>query len=125
MKKTKKAINFKDSRGFIQDIYIGGDFQHATYIFMKKGGIRGNHFHKKTVQYMFVMEGKLAYYHSKDGKKAAKVVLNPGDFIETPIGECHAVKPLKNTKVLVLARGPRGGDGYEDDTYRLDHSLLK
>jgi dTDP-4-dehydrorhamnose 3,5-epimerase len=124
MNVVHKPINFKDKRGLIQDIFIGGKFDHATYIFMKRGGIRGNHYHKKTVQYMFVIEGKVEYYYSGIGEKAKKVVLKPGDFIETPAFECHAVRPVKDTKVLVLARGPRGGDGYEDDTYRLEIPIV-
>ncbi len=123
MRVKHKPINFQDKRGIIQDICINGDFEHATYIFMKRGGIRGNHYHKKTTQYMFVIEGKLEYYYSKENEKAKKVILNPGDFIETPAFEHHAVKPLKDTKVLVLAHGPRGGQDYESDTFRLQHSL--
>jgi hypothetical protein len=37
--------------------------------------------------------------------------------------EGHAFEALEDTTFLVLTRGPRGGENYEDDTFRLETSL--
>lgn len=125
MKKEHKKKNFEDERGFIQDIMVDGKFEHVTLISSKKDIVRGNHYHKKTVQYVFVLDGRLEYYYeTKDGQKGM-VELEKGDFIETPILEKHAIKTVEDTDMIVLTHGPRGGDNYESDTYRLDEPLIK
>ena len=34
------------------------------------------------------------------------------------------IKALKDTKLLVLTKGPRGGKEYESDTFRLENPLI-
>lgn len=125
MKKIRKKINFKDRRGFIQDIIMNEPIQHATYIFTKKNVVRGNHYHKKTVQYAYILEGKIEYHYvSPEGKKG-KLLLRPGDLVKTPAWERHAMRTVADTKMLVLTCGVRGGRDYEKDTYRLERPIVQ
>lgn len=124
MKKITKPINFEDERGFIQDILINAPTEHATLIFSKAGAVRGNHYHKDTVQYTYVLDGSIEYHYKEDGGTAGVEVMKKSDFIETPALEQHALKALTDATFLVLTRGPRGGDAYESDTFRLSEPLV-
>ena len=47
----KKIKNdFEDNRGAIRDILVKEKIDFVTIIFNKKNSVRGNHYHKKTVQ---------------------------------------------------------------------------
>lgn len=117
------AVAFKDHRGEITDIVEQIDFNYATLINSKKGVERGNHYHKKTVQYVYVLSGKLRALSQMPGEKVQEAVLNPGDLIENVPNEAHALIALEDTNFLVLTSGERGGQNYENDTYRLDQPL--
>ena len=54
-----------------------------------------------------------------------KIVLKKGDLVETAHNEAHAIKALQNSEFLVFTQGPRGGDNYENDTFRLKEPLIK
>ena len=124
MKKETKRINHKDSRGLIRDILINEPIEHVTYIFTKKNVVRGNHYHKKTVQYVFVLEGKIEYHFVSPSGHKGKIVLKPGDLVKTPANEKHAMRTIKDTKMVVLTSGVRGGGDYEKDTYRLTNPIV-
>ena len=59
MKHTKISTNFKDSRGSITDIVEQLNFNGATIISSKAGSVRGNHFHKQSVQHIYLLSGKM------------------------------------------------------------------
>jgi quercetin dioxygenase-like cupin family protein len=50
--------------------------------------------------------------------------LGPGEVIKHGPGDTHAWKALEDSDCLVFTRGPRSGEDYESDTYRLDEPLL-
>lgn len=45
--------------------------------------------------------------------------MNAGDLSVSHPYEKHAFKSLKKSRVLVLTKGPRAGQNYEIDTFRL------
>ena len=55
MKKINLKINFQDHRGKIIDIIENEKINAITLITIKKGKIRGNHYHKKTYQWNYVI----------------------------------------------------------------------
>lgn len=121
-----KKINFEDKRGTITDIFTNDCKNHATIIFSKKGAVRGNHYHKESTQYTFVVSGQLTILSQKVGeKKIEKCVLKPNDLIVHSPGETHALIADKDTFFLAFADGVRGGANYEKDTYRLKVPLEK
>ena len=126
IKKTK--INFKDQRGEIRDLLTKTNIDAATLIACAKGSVRGNHYHKKTVQYDYVLSGKFACYTKlMKGNlgKTKRRILKTGDLAFHPAMEAHAFKALEETVFLSLTRGPRNGADYEKDTIRLDKPLTK
>jgi hypothetical protein len=120
-----KRVNpsFQDKRGTIQDILINEPIEHITVITSKKDVTRGNHFHKKTIQWVYVHSGKLKSLTQKENENVVSRILEPGDLIKTEVLEKHALKILEYSIFYVFTKGPRGGDNYENDTYRLDKPL--
>jgi len=124
MKKIKTKINFKDNRGIIMDLLEKKNINAITLITQNKGKVRGNHYNKKTIQWNYLLKGKILIVAVKNGKKS-KIVLNKkGDLVETSKKEFHAIKALKNAEYLVFTQGPRGGKEYENDTFRLKKPIL-
>ena len=119
MKKLKQKIMHRDSRGLIVDLLEKKKINSVTFITQKKGTIRGNHYHKKTIQWNYLLKGKILLVTQKKNLPIKKIILNVGDIVVTEKNEKHATKALKNSEFLVFTQGPRGGKDYEKDTYRL------
>ncbi|OGU35103.1 MAG: hypothetical protein A2068_06430 [Ignavibacteria bacterium GWB2_35_6b] len=120
---TTKTPNFIDHRGEITDLIDGFDVNSITLITSKKGAVRGNHFHKQTIQYLYLIEGKLEYFTQHGDSEITKTVLNKGDFVETPKNVKHAFKALENSIFLACCSGLRAGKQYEEDTFRLEKPI--
>ena len=127
---TKKKINQKDKRGFILDIFINKPKDHCSLMSFEKNSVRGNHFHKKSIQYSFILEGKFLMITSKVnkngkylGKKNRKIV-KKNDLITHKPFVAHAFKAKTRSKMLAFADGLRGGKNYEKDTFRLKNKLI-
>ncbi|MDD5301854.1 MAG: cupin domain-containing protein [Elusimicrobia bacterium] len=123
MKISRLKAAFKDARGAILDILDDAPLNSVTLITNKKGAVRANHFHKKTVQYTFVLTGRIRYVgKGPGGRKTA--VLKAGDLAVSPPNEAHATEALTDATFLALSYGPRHGKNYEADTFRLAVPLL-
>ena len=77
----------------------------------QKNSIRGNHYHKKTSQYNFVIDGIINYYFKTKKQKKIKVIkLKKGDLILTKPNEIHAFKTVSSKSIfMVFTVGIRGG----------------
>ena len=124
MKKIKTKINHKDKRGLIIDLLDKKNINAITYITQKKGKVRGNHFHKKTIQWNYLIKGKIKLVTKKNNIIKEKI-LSKGDLVETSSNESHAIKAIKDSEYLVFTQGPRSGSEYEKDTFRLVKPLIK
>ena len=116
--------NFEDNRGIITDIITKERIDYVTIITNKKGSVRGNHYHKETIQYLYVIEGSILVASQFEGKEIEKKILNAGSLLFNEAYERHAIKSLEDSKLLILTRGLRGGKNYESDTYKLTSPLL-
>ncbi|MFH1621471.1 MAG: cupin domain-containing protein [Patescibacteria group bacterium] len=120
-----KPINFEDDRGTIRDIFAREPKDTCTIIFSKKGAVRGNHYHKLSTQYTYVVSGQLTMLSQVIGSQTVeKHVLREGDLMTHGPMEAHTLIADEDTLFLAFADGLRGGEDYEKDTYRLD-KLLK
>ena len=121
----KKIKNdFEDNRGAIRDILVKEKIDFVTIIYNKKNSVRGNHYHKKTVQYLYVLEGSVLVASKFEGKEIEKKILTEGDLLLNEPFEWHAIKSIEDSKLLILTRGLRGGDDYEADTFKIDEPIL-
>ena len=125
MKKIKIKINHQDSRGVIIDLLEKKKINAITYITQKKGKIRGNHFHKKTIQWNYLIKGKIKIVTKKRNRSVQEMILSRGDLVVTSSNESHAIKAIEYSEYLVFTQGPRGGKEYEKDTFRLSEPLIK
>ncbi len=106
------------------DIFVGEPYEHCVVIYSNKGAVRGNHFHKKSVQSDFMLSGRmLAYSRKRGSKKIEKFVVKQNDVTHWEKGEVHEFIALEKCAFLSFVNGPRGGDNYESDTYRLKIAL--
>ena len=123
---------FTDERGEIYDIFVNEPKEHCALVTFNKGSIRGNHFHKKSIQYAFILDGIFKVYDTtvnESGEfntKNVKVYEAKKNFyISHGAYEAHAYTCLSNSgSMVVFTTGVRGGKYYEDDTYRLKKKLI-
>lgn len=108
----------EDERGIIEDLKVGKDWS-VTYISFKKGAVRGNHFHSKTVQMDYVLSGRLEL-HTPNHMR----ILDAGDSFEIGTGIVHAYKALEDSEMVSTCKGVRIGENYEEDTFRLENPLI-
>ena len=127
MKLKKLKIKFKDKRGSISDIFYNTSIQHVAIIKSKPNVLRGDHYHKKTTQWMLMTKGSMEYWYKKlNSKTKPKMkILKVGDLVQTPPNEMHALKiRIDGNEFVVFTVGKRGGKDYESDTYRFYPSLI-
>jgi len=123
MKKTNLGVSFRDKRGDIIDLIAKEKINAVTLITFKKGAVRGNHYHKKTIQWNCILSGKIKFLTQAPGGHVIKIIAKKGDFVVTPPKERHALIGMEDSELLVLTKGPRGGKEYEKDTFRLKKPL--
>ena len=118
-----KLGNFTDDRGSITDIFHLIDMNSACLITNTPGAIRANHYHKQTTQYTYILAGTIDYYSKPvDSEEPANVITaTVGDFIISEPNEIHAMRAgAEGCTLIAFAQGPRGGEDYENDTFRVE-----
>lgn len=119
MEKIRLKTSFKDGRGKITDLLSNEKVDAVTIITFKKGATRGNHYHKRTIQWNYLITGKIRFFCEKPGGRLTSFIAKKGDFVVAGPNEKHALTAVEDSELLVLTRGPRGGKEYESDTFRL------
>lgn len=125
MKKINTETSFSDERGDIMDLIENEEINAITRISFNSGAIRANHYHKKTIQWNYVLEGEVRLVTKMPSKEIIEVVMYAGDLYETEPMESHALQCIsENALLLVFTKGPRAGKDYASDTYPLDTPLI-
>jgi len=116
---TVKHIDpaFVDARGAIINVFEGTT-GHVAYITSKKGSVRANHYHKKDVQYMYLISGAYESHCCPVNDPSQKQVLKvkAGDIVYTPAMVAHAQKFTEDSIFLSLTTRMREDGKYEEDT---------
>ena len=113
-----------DSRGTITDLLSDEEINAVTLITFAKGAVRANHYHKRTIQWNYVISGQILLVTQRPGNEKIEYLLKAGDFAVTHENERHALKGVTDAEVLILTKGPRAGAQYENDTFRLTEPLI-
>lgn len=103
MKILNPEIAVSDERGFLKEISKGFQWKQLNHTSTKKGSIRGNHYHKKTLELFYILKGKIEL-NVKDLKTNEESVhhLQKGScFIIEPY-EIHTLKYLTDVETIVL-----------------------
>ncbi len=125
MNKISTEISFEDERGVISDLIEGEEINAITRITFNTNAVRANHYHKKTFQWNYVLEGEILLATRMPNEKPKSVVMKKGELYVTIPNEEHALKGLSEfADLLVFTKGPRAGKEYESDTFKLDSPLI-
>lgn len=124
MEIIKAQPSFSDARGDITDLLENETINAITVVTFRKGAVRGNHYHRHTTQWNYVMSGCIRLVTQMPGISARETIMRPGDLVMTGPDERHALQGLEDSTLMVFTKGPRGGKEYESDTYRLDVPLI-
>ncbi len=117
-------VNFEDARGAIRDIFVGESKEHITIISTKKGGVRGNHYHKVSQQSDYLVSGTMRVLGQKVGESVlSDIIWSPGEVIDWDTNEVHEFIALEDSVFITFVNGVRGGDNFEKDTFRVDTPL--
>jgi len=111
-------MKHEDERGVIEDLVVGEN-SAVTKITFTKGSVRGNHYHKKTHQIDLIVSGRLLAKTDMEEKEVAT-----GDIIRHAPLTKHAYKALEDSVMVTMCAGPRKGEDYADDTFKLETPLL-
>ncbi|CAM8365797.1 Cupin 1 [Candidatus Methylopumilus universalis] len=128
--KKHLEICFEDNRGSIRDIFVSSPKDHCCIITFTPDAVRANHFHKKSTQYTYVIDGEIlmgSCIVDQDGNLVGdieRVVLKPGDLVTHQPYHAHAFRANSAASILAFADGVRGGVDYESDVFRLKTSLV-
>ena len=120
MEKIAPKVAFTDERGEIIDLIEHENINAITLLTIKKGAVRGNHYHKNTTQWNYIISGVMKLVTQMPSESIIETLMNPGDLIATVPNEKHALVGEEDVVCLVLTKGPRGGADYESDTFRLE-----
>jgi dTDP-4-dehydrorhamnose 3,5-epimerase len=115
--------DFVDSRGAITDLLVKSGIG-ITYIFTEKGAVRGNHYHKKTVQYEYILNGELMYYCRKGEKgKISSARVSAGDLVCINPREVHTFKSITDSEILSF-NFLGEGNSLKKDTYKPNFPIV-
>jgi len=112
-----------DTRGVIADIFFNADIHHAALVRSEPGAIRGNHYHKISIQHMLIVRGSLEYWFRELGDQGIgeMFLAEYGDLIRSDSNEIHALRiGSEGCDFIAFSTGLRGGSDYELDTFRVD-----
>lgn len=123
MKVLRPKISHTDDRGEIIDILVKDTIDFVTLITSVKGSTRGHHYHKQTVQKVYVLSGKIKLLTQMPDGPVVATILEKGDLAVTDKMEKHGMTALEDSSFMVFTHGIRGGEDYEKDTYRLEEPL--
>jgi dTDP-4-dehydrorhamnose 3,5-epimerase-like enzyme len=114
--------NFEDHRGRITDIFYNANLNHVALIDSLPFAVRGNHFHRKTIQHIYIISGSLEYWYQNASMESSSFELCiPGDLITSNENEIHALRiSSEGCLFMAFTEGERGGKDYESDTIRVD-----
>lgn len=119
MNKVDTHIFHEDERGKIIDLLENEDINAATLVTFRKNSIRGNHFHKRTFQWNYVISGKIKIVTQQPNEGVREMTICKGDFVLTVPNEQHMLIALEDSELMVFTKGPRSGRQYETDTFRM------
>lgn len=118
MKIDHRVIAFEDKRGRIMDILQDASVEHIALFTTKAGMVRGNHYHKVSTAYVYVLSGRFMIHARMEDGPVTSEIVDPGDLVTIYPQERHALTSLEDSSFLMMTHGPDGGRQYESDTVR-------
>jgi len=116
MEKILPTLVHRDSRGTIENISVG-QWQEVNRFSSAKGYERGGHYHKKTLELIFVLSGEveLRWENTRTGDTGT-IVLGQGEGAKIMPYERHWAKIVEDTEwisMLSIAFDQKNPDVFE------------
>ncbi len=120
-------IPYEDSRGSLKKILMhsqleAGSIEEVYLIYTCKGGVRGNHYHKITLEYFTVVSGRATIVLKNlatDLLQKLKVSAGDNKVIKVPPGVAHAFKNETEHPLIILAVSTREYNKLDPDTFAI------
>ena len=109
-----------DERGSIIDL-LNEKLNHVGLIVTEKDSIRGNHYHKLSIQYTYVLSGKFEVLIAKSDspENVKKIILGAGEIIIIPPMIIHRFRALEKAVIIDMISESRVGNSFEEDVVRI------
>lgn len=98
-----------DERGSFVGVFQGCKWEEINYVESVEGSVRGNHYHKETVEGFFIIDGKIkvTLVDVVKGSKRA-FIAKKGDAMLINPNTLHTFEMLENSKWINLLSKPMG-----------------
>ena len=115
----KIKIVFSDTRGEITDL-LNKEISHVGLITTTKNSTRGNHYHKKSIQYSYIYSGKFEVLvaNCENIDAVEKIILNSGELITIQPGIVHTFTAIEDAVMIDMISISRSDKKYEDDVIK-------
>jgi dTDP-4-dehydrorhamnose 3,5-epimerase-like enzyme len=98
---------FADTRGIFLGIIQDQEWKEINYIESKKGSIRGNHYHKETVECFFIIDGKIRVTLVDLITNSKKVfIVGKGSIFIVKPNTLHTFEVLEDSKWINMLSKP-------------------
>jgi dTDP-4-dehydrorhamnose reductase len=100
-------FNYSDQRGRIMGIFQGLKWEEINYVESIKGSVRGNHYHKNTVEGFFLIDGKVSVtlINLTNNSRRTFVAEKDNILIVSPY-TVHVFKMIENSRWINLLSKP-------------------
>ncbi len=114
-----------DEEGKITELISKGAINSVSFLTAKRGYVHGNHYHKYTTHYNYVVSGKILLVTQTGNEEIGKTFLKKGEMYKIEPMEKHAIFVMEDAEVLILARGPKDTAEFESDTFPTWEPLIR
>jgi len=113
----------KDERGYILNVIDDQRISHVAVYTAKKGSVRGNHYHPKQLQWVYLVSGKYVSYSKDTRNKDAhirKEIITPGMLVFSPPMVAHAEEHLEDSVLINITDGERDPAKFGEHTIKFE-----
>jgi dTDP-4-dehydrorhamnose 3,5-epimerase len=122
---TMNITSFEDARGSLKKVFqqnrLEGDYVREVYLlYTRRGGVRGNHYHRVTLEYFTVVSGRArVFLQDLPGGPVRQYTVDGADnqVIKVPPGVAHAFRNDGEEPLVLLALSTREYDPKDPDTF--------
>ena len=97
MRLLEEEFSHEDERRKIIQLFTA-DIKQVNVYEAKKGSILGNHYHKETIEYFYIIRGDVLYNKSR--------IVKTGDFFVVYPQEVHTLECLTDVKLMSFLTKP-------------------
>jgi dTDP-4-dehydrorhamnose 3,5-epimerase len=103
MRKIKGREIFSDDRGNLKGVSSGLEWREVNKFFSVAGSMRGEHYHKTTIELIYLIEGKVEFtIKNIKTKKEESIMLRKDEGILIEPYEHHTARILEDTSWISL-----------------------